>query len=157
MATQYTAGLSVGQVLTAATMNSIGAVSETFTPTWTSSGTAPAIGNGTLSGRYFRIQQIVIAEYLMLPGSTTTFGTGQYYWSLPITARTPLFQAGTAGYGRVYDQSAGATYICNTLFLSSNTSRISLIWNGGGVVGQTAPFTWANGDEASFYAVYEAA
>jgi len=41
MATQYTAGLTAGQVLTAATMNQIGAAWETWTPALTASNTNP--------------------------------------------------------------------------------------------------------------------
>lgn len=85
MATQYTGGLVAGQILTAATMNSIGADWETWVPTVTSSG-------GTLttvtinSARYGRIQKIVVAQ---IDFSITVGGTGfgTPIFTLPITAK----------------------------------------------------------------------
>jgi hypothetical protein len=84
MATQYTAGLTTGQVLTAATMNSIGAAWETWTPNfrpetgaWTSSTTTAA--------KYGRIQNLVFGQ----AGITiNTFGTGggNVTFDLPITS-----------------------------------------------------------------------
>ena len=53
MATQYTAGITQGQAWTAAIANQIGATQETWAPTWTAATTNPAIGNGSLNGRYF--------------------------------------------------------------------------------------------------------
>jgi len=53
MATQWTAGTTSGQVLTAATLNTIGAVWETWTPALTASTTNPNLGTtGTSVGRY---------------------------------------------------------------------------------------------------------
>ena len=91
MATQYTAGLSTGQVLTAATMNSIGATWETWTPTVTSAA-------GTLTtvtvhlARYGRINKLVYAE---IDFSITSIGTGSGIpiFTLPITATSTNFLA----------------------------------------------------------------
>ena len=58
----------------------------TYTPTWTSSGTAPVIGNGTLSGRYSISGNTVNLVINLIAGSTTTFGTGGQSFSLPIQA-----------------------------------------------------------------------
>ena len=156
MATQYTAGLSAGQVLTAATMNTIGAASETFTPTWTSSGTQPAIGNGTLTGRYFRVQKLVFVQVLWIAGSTTTFGTGDYRFALPATARTGLFGYMSQGIGRLFDQSSGTLYYCHAAFKDGATTYINP-YIGNGAVSATSPFTFANLDEIQLTFWYEAA
>lgn len=55
----------------------------TYTPSWTASGTAPAIGNGTLKGRYKRLGKWVVVNIFQKMGTTSTFGTGTYAWSLP--------------------------------------------------------------------------
>jgi len=66
MATQWTAGTTSGQVLTAATLNTIGAATETFTPTIVGNGGGSVtINNGTLTGNYFRIQKLVIVSYVL--------------------------------------------------------------------------------------------
>lgn len=60
----------------------------TYTPTWTSSGTAVALGNGTLTGHYLKIGKLVFYSISLVAGSTTTFGTGTYNFALPVAAAT---------------------------------------------------------------------
>lgn len=157
MATQYTAGLTTGQVLTAATMNSIGAVSETYTPTWTSSGTQPAIGNGTLSGRYFRIQKLVLVQILFIAGSTTTYGTGTYRFSLPsgLNARTGLYGFMSQGVARAFDASLGTAYVGHAIF--DNNATYITGYSPTTFWGATQPFTFAQSDEFQLTFWYEAA
>jgi hypothetical protein len=57
-----------------------------YTPTWTTSGTAPSIGNGTLTGRYAISGNTVNVVINLIAGSTTTFGTNGQSFSLPIQA-----------------------------------------------------------------------
>jgi hypothetical protein len=85
MATQYTAGLTTGQVLTAATMNEIGAAWETWTPTY--SATVGAFTTITTNlARYARIQKIVVAR---IDATITAIGTagGNMQFTIPITAK----------------------------------------------------------------------
>jgi hypothetical protein len=84
MATQWTAGTTSGQVLTAATLNTIGAAWETWTPTVTA-GTGTITTVGTVTCRYARINKIVMCKYDV---AITTNGTGGTYvrLTLPITA-----------------------------------------------------------------------
>jgi len=56
---------------------------STYTPTWTGSTTNPAIGNGTLVGRYRRHGTTLHLRISVIPGSTTTFGSGVYTLGLP--------------------------------------------------------------------------
>jgi hypothetical protein len=128
MATQWTAGLTDNTTLPAATLNTIGAAWETWTPTVTSqSGT---ITTGSLQyARYARIQKLVVVQFAY---NVTTAGTGSggLRFTLPITAKTlPVTEPGL-GVGREY-LSTGNSLICQqtstTLFQISN-------YNGGGVV-----------------------
>lgn len=83
----------VGETVTAALMNTeirdqineILAAWTTYTPTWSAS-TAPAIGNGTLTGRYMKVGRTCHVAIKQQNGSTTTYGSGGYTWSLPFTA-----------------------------------------------------------------------
>ncbi len=154
MATQYTAGLTTGQVLTAATMNSIGAAWETYTPTWASSGTQPAIGNGTRSGRYCRIQKLVVAQIYFAFNTTTTFGTGNYGFGLPFTPATTGKVLGLFGG---YDASAGFVWYGFNVWNASGAEFNLYTITTGGIVGATAPITWASGDILSGTITYEAA
>lgn len=93
MATQYTAGLSVGQVLPAGTMNSIGAAWETWTPTITaSSGTFTT--TTVNAARYGRIQKIIFG---LLDVSVTSIGTasGTMRFTLPVTAFRAIYVPGS--------------------------------------------------------------
>lgn len=156
MATQWTAGLTDNTGLYAATLNQLGAVSETFTPTWTSSGTQPAIGNGTLTGRYFRIQKIVFVQILLICNSTTTYGTGDYRFALPVTARAGLFGYFSYGTTRVYDQSAATTYYGQASSYANATTYTNA-YVGNSLITNTAPMTFASGDEIQMTFWYEAA
>lgn len=54
-----------------------------FTPSWTSSGTNPAIGNGAIRGRYRRRGSEGQVRWHVKIGTTTTFGTAEWRLSLP--------------------------------------------------------------------------
>ena len=83
MATQWTAGTTSGQVLTAATLNTIGAEWETWTPALTGSTTNPNLGStGTSTGRYARINKIVIGNAnFTFSGVGITSGVGIFLCS----------------------------------------------------------------------------
>ena len=152
MATQYTAGLSVGQVLTAATMNSIGAAYETHTPTWTNL----TIGNGTQVFRYGQINKLVFLYGKLTFGSTTSI-TGAVTFTLPVTAKE------ANGLGSAAFTDAGNLAYFGYCFLSSTTSgklaavKSDATYTTIADLSSTVPFTWGNTDELSLQLVYEAA
>lgn len=130
-----------------------------YTPTWTSTGTAPVLNNGSFAARYCQIGKMVFVAFLLTPGSTTTFGTGTYSFSLPVTARsaTPLMH-GAARYlqsgGTQWPGTAliGVTTTTFQIAFPTNTTTTTLT-----TMTNAAPATFANGDtlRASFF--YEAA
>lgn len=85
MATQYTAGLTQGQVLTAAIMNQLGAIWETWTPTYSASGGGAFTTVTTTVARYAQIQKLI---FVNIDATVTTLGTatGFMQFSLPVTA-----------------------------------------------------------------------
>src|SRR5262245_36813201 len=60
-------------------------VYQSFTPTWATSGTAPAFGNASVYGRYLQLGKMVHYTLGIQFGSTTTFGTGNFAFALPVT------------------------------------------------------------------------
>lgn len=82
-----------------------------YTPTWSSSGTAPALGNGVIAGRYTRVGRTITCHINLIPGSTTTFGTGNYSFTLPVQAAN----AGVSYVGNAHllgtDRWAGQTVV----------------------------------------------
>jgi len=155
MATQWTADVSSGQVLTAAKRQEIGAVSETFTPTWTASTTNPTLNNGTLSGRYFRLNKMIFCQIFLQFGSTTAAGSGSYRWALPVTARTPIATFLSIGSGRFYDAST-FTATLTTVIFGGTTTYVNMYYPST-FIGSTSPVVPANGDEFHLNFWYEAA
>ena len=149
MAQQWVAGTVSGQVLTAATLNTIGAESSTFTPTIVGSGGGSfTIGNGTLTGNYFQIQKMVVVTYLLIVGSTSGSTTsGLWLFSVPVGNA-----ARGNGAGRILD--AGNTYYRVTGLASSNKMVLQAT-DTGSEVSSTVPMTWANGDTLSVTFIYE--
>ena len=158
MATQYTAGLSAGQILTAATMNSIGAAYETWTPALTASTTNPTLGTGSsATGRYGRVNKFVYGQAQITFGTSgTNNGSGFYFVSIPITAQASGSICGTY---QAYDSSA--TIIDQGLLVLDTTSRVGLYRNGttgaAFLIAATVPWTWAANDFIRINFNYEAA
>jgi hypothetical protein len=150
MATQWTAGTASGQVLTAATLNTIGAPSVFFTPTWTSTGTQPNIGNGSIQGSYFQFQKFIVGEIQIVIGSTTTFGTGNYLVSLPLPANSTW----CSGFGQLLDASAGYTSVPGVAIGTGNNLEFRF-GSFAGLWTAVVPFTLANLDQVRIKFFYE--
>jgi hypothetical protein len=117
----------------------------TFTPTWTATTTNPVIGNGTLTGKYIKIGKTVIAQYRFVAGSTTTFGSGNYRFSLPINAdRIVGAQGGVAG--SLFMEDNGVANFQSTGVRLPDADRIEFLTSSTLPVSNSSPFTWANGD-----------
>lgn len=123
-----------------------------YTPTWTSTGTQPALGNGTISGAWTKIGRTVHYVISMTTGATSTYGTGVYLWSLP----TPAAGGSRPGSNcYIVDSSVGTQF---PRAVRQNSSTVVFALSEAGVfVGPTAPMTWAAGDSIVIAGTYEAA
>lgn len=149
-------------VLYASQLNGIGEVGTSFTPTWSSSGTQPVLGNGGISGRYVRVNKFVYVIMQLTIGSTTTVGTGNYFFSYPITAAavsnfsvlnsSGLFYDNSTGngYNMVATYNAGSTTTFRTA-VYANTTQVFTLFSA------TAPVVPATNDDIFIAYVYEAA
>lgn len=132
-----------------------------YTPTWTASGTAPAIGNSTVVARYLQIGKFVHAWGSITFGNTATFGTGNYTFALPVAPSASLGLQTTLGSGDIFDTSA--TFKASPMWELSSGSNVWMIypaaWPSGtsSAVSATTPWTWAVGDIISWNLTYEAA
>ena len=136
-----------------------------YTPTWTASGTAPALGNGTIVGGSITTGPKTLDFFILLTmGSTTTYGTGTYRFTLPASAASRGTGSTINMSGLLTDTSAGAAgkwgvQACQFV----TTSTIELLAPTAtadsklAIVGQLVPFTWANTDIISIAGRYEAA
>lgn len=111
-----------------------------FTPTWSSTGTAPALGNADVRCEYTRRGMHIRAKYFIKFGSTSTFGTGTYKFSIPVNryiATTTTF----VGVALLKDRCG----VVQTLFQSSDDS-VRPFDGSGNAMQPTSPVTWASGD-----------
>lgn len=129
----------------------------TYVPTWTAASVNPAIGDGTIVGAYRQVGKTVDFFVKITAGSSTTFGSGQYTISLPVTAaKTEQTFAGV-----FFDSSASARYAVRAI--SNLTTSVST-WLDPTTAGNnlrslnaTAPVTLATGDIIVVSGTYEAA
>jgi hypothetical protein len=116
-----------------------------YTPTWTCDGTAPAIGNGSLTGGYlWEADKGMLSFYIAFQaGSTTTFGTNGWHFGTP-----PGFTitGSPAISGNCFDT---AVAVRPASAIASGT-QLSNMAAGTGYITSTAPWTWGSGDSCNF-------
>lgn len=127
-----------------------------YTPTWTATVSNPSIGNGSILGGYFLLGRLCVYTFRVSPGSTTTFGSGTWLFSLPFPCKTGLTWNGSA---LCQDNSAAIDYTgtshINMEAGSSITSAVIRIHGASAnAVSSTVPFTWANLDQLVATLVY---
>jgi hypothetical protein len=121
-----------------------------YSPTWSASGTAPAIGNGTLNGFYMQVGKWVRARIFLDYGTTTTAGTGTWQFTLPVAS---VVGRGSLGTAVCYD--GGVLY--PRLAYQNGTSTLVLSDFTPTRVGATNPFSWNSSSELNIMMQYEAA
>ena len=131
----------------------------TWVPAWASTGTQPNINNGTLSGQYTEIGKTVHASAQLIAGSTTTYGTGTYTFTLPTAAKSTPSTARKAGTAYLRDSSAAANGHFQGVAVidpALSTSTFYVVHEPN-VMGPTVPFTWANTDHLTVEITYQKA
>jgi hypothetical protein len=117
-----------------------------YVPVWTASSVNPVIGNGTITGSYALIGK-------------TTFGSGEWYVSMPFTAANAdailmtvtLLDNGSAWYNATMN---GARAGFNT---KAAMQYVNITNGTASDVNATQPFTWANTDRFIWNGSYEIA
>lgn len=153
MATQYTAGLSVGQVLTAATMNSIGAAWESYTPTIKGGATTV-----TATINYAKYAQIQKTVFVNVDVTVTSAGAanGSITVSLPATL-TPLSQNDTRVVGSFVVKDVGTAYYAGVAIANGGVIQ-GIAYNSVDYMGAATPaMTLANTDQIGISIIYEVA
>lgn len=127
----------------------------TYTPTLTSSGTAPSLGNGSLSGQYMVVGKACTLLITFRHGTTTNLGSGNISFGLPMPVKATglrpvglaaLRDVGTNNYYRAVILDVGATVA--TYFVQlDNATNVNFVT-------ATAPWTWGNGDSLELQITY---
>lgn len=129
---------------------------QSYTPAWTASGTQPSIGNGTLTGKYLRRGREVTVHARVLAGSTTTFGSGQYYVSMPAGLNIVPPHGGNLTLGTAFAFNSGNWYMTGVPNFQTATTvsvflPVSTASSGQGQWGATAPWIFKNGDQVTLF------
>lgn len=153
MATQWTAGTTAGQVLTAATLNTIGAAWESYTPTFKTGADTKTI---TIAyAKYARFQKTVVVQIL---ATCTQAGTAFGILSLsPPVGLAPV----SGGLNRcvgtisVFD-SGTAFYVGSCIY--DGTNFLGVGYGTNNYMGASTPaLTIAVNDQISIEVTYEVA
>tara|TARA_R110000822_G_C15086447_1_gene470245 strand:- start:217 stop:702 length:486 start_codon:yes stop_codon:yes gene_type:complete len=150
-------------ILTAAEMNGIGEAWTSFTPVWTAATTNPAIGNGTIQGKFCRVNKLVVAQITATFGSTTTYGSGNFLFQYPVASVAP-----TTGFDRIlssghfFDTNTSNSYQLQASCQSVSTTefRAQVFSNasqGFQILAAAVPVTLASTDTFQINFCYEAA
>ena len=151
-------GASLGTAVSASQITS--EAWSPYTPLWKSDGTQPSLGNGTLSGRYIKIGRTVHGQIRMTIGSTTTLGTGNWRWSLPVP-EAGVFAWQVIGVLKAYNGGSSLNAIAR--MWSNGAADVGAAYSATAPagaetnVGAAAPWSWVNGNEISINFTYEAA
>lgn len=112
-----------------------------FAMTWTSTGTAPTIGNGTNTAEYEIQRNMCFITFLIVMGSTTTYGTGTWLFVMPFSR---VGGSTRNLIGQISDASAGLIrQVMNTW---NSAVNIALAPDSASNIGPTIPWTWATSD-----------
>jgi hypothetical protein len=129
---------------------------RSYTPSWTAASVNPSIGNGTLEGWYKVVGKTCFVRGNIVIGSTTTFGSGEWYVSMPFTAShadailmtANLLDNGTAWYNATVNGArAGFNYKAPIQYQGGAGTALD--------VNATQPYTWANSDRFLWNGSYE--
>jgi hypothetical protein len=124
-----------------------------YTPTWSTSGTAPALGNGTLQGNYTRLgtSGLIFFRFTLVGGSTTTFGTGSWSFTLPTGIAQPTFVR-FPWTGTILDSGSSTFLVYGDFggpnFLNPGTGTTYT------AVTATSPMTWTTNDRLQIGGFY---
>lgn len=153
---------TTSELVTAAMMNTevrdaftgVQAAWTSYSPSWTAATTNPTIGNGTIVGAYLQIGKTVHWRIKISPGSTTTFGTGTYFVSLPVT---PISSPSILPIGNAFLQDTGVnSYILNALYVGdAGGTRFYTSASPAATWQPATPATFGNGDFFSAAGMYE--
>jgi hypothetical protein len=152
----FTGNITAANIITSGELFVTGTAWASYAVLWTADGVSqPDIGNGTLVGKFKRIGKVVFVHVTLTTGTTTTYGSGTWRFSLPLPATSSRAVTVPALYldnGIAYHAGQAITEF------AGNTSFVSVLSGGSPMapVTSTNPFTWVGGDSLTINGSYEA-
>jgi hypothetical protein len=138
-----------------ASSTGVGSAWSSYTPVWSASSVAPTLGNGTLTGAYTQIGKTCHFRISLTIGSTTALGTGDYTFSLPVTAVAPSTLVHVVGTWQA--NYIGVQFRLGVTRLASASACELFFDTATAPVGDNNPFIPGTGDEFGIEGTFEAA
>ena len=126
-----------------------------ITPTWKGDSADPSLGNGTLTGRVRISGRAITVTIQLTCGSTTTYGTGNWYFNLPAPYTVWVAKDETQGSARILD--TGTAFFAATADMAAGSKNIYVTPSAANSVNATVPMTWATGDTLYLTITFEKA
>jgi hypothetical protein len=124
-----------------------------FTPVWSSQGTAPSLGNGTLTGLLMQVGNQILFQINLTYGSTTTGGTGAWLFTVvytpsggPLSAVVRATHTGTGaglylGQGALADATHLAAYASSVAPATAFTASSPVTFVNGDIISINGSFS----------------
>lgn len=113
----------------------------TYSPTLTQSAVNPTIGNATLTGVYTREGGRITASVNFVVGNSTSFGTGNFQFSLPVTRTS----SDDVKCGVCLANDSGTPYT-GVVEIPGAQAWCRIQRDGTALFTQSSPATWGTGD-----------
>ena len=127
--------------------NSINTDTEVqFTPLWASTGTQPSFGNADVRASYSVSGRMVRGTVQIIFGSTSTYGTGDYSFGLPLLPAT---------YTKKYASAAWVQGFPCVAWVDPINGILQLYQQAGAIVSGTSPVVLGSGSTIIFGFEYE--
>lgn len=154
-----------GEPVTAADLNETNAALmrlqdrwDDYAPQWsTALTTQPALGNGSLVGEWRQVGRTVDFRIELTAGSSTTFGSGVYLFTLPIPFEDGWLLHTPIGQGVMFDASTSRPYARTVCRFDNTTQRVCLRDGDGNPVNASTPVAAAVNDRIILTGRYQAA
>lgn len=140
---------------TGTNVNTIDYASYTPAITWGADGTQPVLGDGVLTSRVTRQGRVLSIDIFLTAGSTTTFGTSNWYFEIS-AASFPPWNASHLAIGTVRILDSGTSWFIGTAWVAQGTRKIYMSTSSSGSqINPSAPMTWAANDSLALHIEYE--
>lgn len=127
-----------------------------YTPTWQGDTSNAAIGNGTMVAKYRRTGTSVEINIAIITGSTTTYGSGDWSFTLPSGLGVA---SGFEAAGSCWGDDPGTSWRTGTAQIDASSTKVGVyIVNAAGASGRwnsAVPQTWVSGDSFALSITYE--
>lgn len=130
---------------------------STWTPTWTAFTTNPSVGDATVVARYRRIGKTIDGTIRLIMGSSTTFGSGAWRFSLPGGVSLPTSAEYTCAIWMYDDNLTNRHVGVGRITGSTIEPHTAALGATNGQVTSAAPFTWATSDQIALSFTFECA